>query len=264
MPKNLTTTTTKPAPSPSAELRDRAQKLGLWGLDTHWNEVEGSPWIESLLRFEEEERRKRSLERRLQRAKIGPFKPIADFDWAWPKEIDRELVEDLFRLEFIAEAANVIFVGSNGIGKTMIAQNLVHQAILRGYTARFINASALLNDLASQETGQSLSRCLRRYFEPQVLAIDEVGYLASSGKHADLLFEVISRRYQVKSTILTTNKVFKEWNQVFPNAGCIVTLVDRLIHKSEIVDIKGESYRLKEAKEREALKAKARKARRRT
>lgn len=256
--------TTRPAPSLSAELRDRAQKLGLLGLITHWDEVKGSPWIETLLGFEEKERRKRSLEHRLQKAKIGPFKPIADFDWAWPTKIDRELVEDLFRFEFIAEAANVVFIGSNGIGKTMIAQNLVHQAILRGHTARFINASALLNDLASQETGQALSRCLRRYFEPQVLAIDEVGYLASCGKHADLLFEVITRRNQVKPTILTTNKAFSEWNQVFPNAGCVVTLIDRLIHKSEIVEIQGESYRLKEAKEREALKAKARKARRRS
>src|SRR6185503_8530293 len=124
MPKNPTTT--MPAPSPDAELRDRAQKLGLWGLVTHWDEVEGSSWIERLLDFEESERRKRSLERRLQKAKIGPFKPIADFDWAWPTQIDREQVEDLFRFDFISEAANVVLVGTNGLGKTMIAQNLVH------------------------------------------------------------------------------------------------------------------------------------------
>ena len=248
---------------PALEFRERAQKLGLWGLVAHWDELEPSPWIESLLRYEEEERRKRSLERRLQRAKMGPFKPMADFQWDWPRKIDRELVEDLFRLEFITEAANVVLVGPNGTGKTMIAQNIAHQAILRGYTARFINASALLNDLASQETGQSLSRCLRRHFEPQLLVVDEVGYLASTSKHADLLFEVITRRYQLKSTILTTNKAFREWNQVFPNAGCIVALIDRLVHKCEVVEIQGESYRVKEAKEREALKAKARKARRR-
>jgi len=264
MPRTNPTTTTKPAASLVADLRGRAQKLGLWGLVTHWEEVEGSPWIERLLDFEEEERRRRSLERRLQRAKMGSFKPLADFDWTWPTKIDRELVEDLFRFDFLGEAANVVFVGPNGIGKTMIAQNLTHQAILRGYTARFINASALLNDLVSQETGQSLSRCLRRYFEPQVLVIDEVGYLASTGKHADLLFEVITRRYQVKSTIVTTNKAFSEWNQVFPNAGCIVALIDRLVHKAEVVEIQGESYRLKEAKEREAQRAKTRKARRRS
>jgi DNA replication protein DnaC len=165
MPTNPTTT--KRAPSPGAELRDQAQKLGLWGLVAHWDEVERSPWIAGVLGFEEEERQKRSLERRLQKAKIGRFKLMADFDWAWPTKIDREQVEDLFRFEFISEAANVIMIGSNGTGKTMIAKNLVHQAILRGHTARFINASALLNDLAAQETGQSLSRCLRRYFEPR-------------------------------------------------------------------------------------------------
>jgi DNA replication protein DnaC len=252
------------APSPNDELREPAQKLGLWGLTAQWDKMQRADWVERLIALEEAERGKRSLERRLHNAKIGPFKPIADFDWAWPAKIDRELVEDLLRLEFIAEAANVILVGANGLGKTMIAQNLVHQAILRGHTARFINASALLNDLAAQDSGQALSRCLRRYFEPQVLAIDEVGYLASCAKHADLLFEVVTRRYQTKSTILTTNKAFSEWNQVFPNAGCVVTLIDRLIHNSEIVEIQGESYRLKEAKEREAAKAKARKARRKT
>jgi DNA replication protein DnaC len=256
-------TKAKPASSPSAELRSRAQKLGLWGLLSHWEDLQEAAWIETVLSYEEEERGRRSLERRLQQAKIGRFKPLADFDWSWPKEIDREVVEDIFRLEFLAEAGNVVFVGGNGLGKTMLAQNIAHQAILRGHTARFINASALLNDLASQETGQALARCLRRYFEPQLLVVDEVGYLASTSKHADLLFEVITRRYQEKSTVLTTNKPFSEWNQVFPNAGCIVALIDRLVHKAEIVEIQGESYRLKEAKERQAQQAKKRDSRRR-
>src|SRR5262245_6930856 len=256
-------TKAKPASSSVAELRSRAQKLGLWGLLSHWEELQEAPWVETVLSYEEEERGRRSLERRLQQAKIGRFKPLADFDWSWPKEIDREVVEDIFRLEFLAEAGNVVFVGGNGLGKTMLAQNIAHQAILRGHTARFINASALLNDLASQETGQALARCLRRYFEPQLLVVDEVGYLASTSKHADLLFEVITRRYQEKSTVLTTNKPFSEWNQVFPNAGCIVALIDRLVHKAEIVEIQGESYRLKEAKERQAQQAKKRDSRRR-
>lgn len=255
-------TTAKLVSSPRAELRSRAQKLGLWGLLAHWEEIEEAPWIETVLGYEEEERQKRSLERRLQRAKIGPFKPLCDFNWSWPTKIDREQVEDLFRFEFLKENANVIFVGTNGLGKTMLAQNLAHQAILRGYTARFTNASALLSELGAQETGSALSRALRRYFEPQILVIDEVGYLSATAKHADLLFEVITRRYQQKSTVLTTNKTFGEWNQVFPNAGCIVGLIDRLIHKAEIVEIQGESYRVKEAKEREALRAKERKTRR--
>ena len=257
----MTTTTTTVSP-PNAELLVRAQKLGLWGLVANWDQVDTTPWLETLLSYEEKERQRRTLERRLQQAKIGAFKPVADFDWAWPTKIDRAHVEDLFHFEFLSETANVILIGPNGLGKTMFAQNLAYQAILRGHTARMINASALLNDLAAQETGSALSRALRRYFEPQLLVIDEVGYLGSTAKHADLLFELVTRRYQVKSTIITTNKAFSEWNQVFPNAGCIVALIDRLVHKAEIVEIQGESYRVKEAREREAQKAKARRARR--
>ena len=231
-------------------LRQRAQKLGLYGVLANWEKVASEPWLPDLVQYEEVERGRRSLERRLANAKIRRFKPMADFDWHWPKEVERELVQELFQLDFLNEAANVILVGPNGVRKTMIAKNLAHQAILRGYTARFLTASELLNDLAAQESSGALIRRLRRYSHPQMLVIDEVGYLASSSEHTDLLFEVITRRYQEKSIVLTTNKPFSEWNKVFPNSTCVVTLIDRLIHKSEIVKIDGESYRLKEAKER--------------
>ena len=104
--------------------------------------------------------------------------------------------------------------------------------------------------LAAQETSGALMRRLRHYSQPDVLVVDEVGYLASSSEHADLLFEVITRRYQEKSIVLTTNKPFREWNSVFPSSTCVVTLIDRLIHKAEVVEIEGKSYRLKEAQER--------------
>jgi DNA replication protein DnaC len=256
----MTTTTTTRLPSPpSADPRDRARKLGFWGLVAHWDDLGNAPWLEKLLAYEEEERGRRSLERRLQRARIGRFKPLADFDWAWPTKIERELIDDLFRFEFIEEAGNVVLMGPNGVGKTMIAQNLAHQAILRGHTVRFVNASALLNELAAQETGHAFSRTLRRYLEPRILVVDEVGYLGSTAKHADLLFQLVSQRYQEKSTIITTNKPFTEWNQVFPNAGCIVSLVDRLLHRAEVVEIQGKSYRLKEAQERQTRKKARRK-----
>jgi DNA replication protein DnaC len=258
----MTATTTMPQESPlNADPRERARRLGFWGLLANWEAVGEAPWIETILRYEEVERARRTLERRLHRARIGRFKLMADFEWSWPKKIDRELVEDLFRFEFLEEAANVILMGPNGVGKTLVAQNLAHQAILRGHTVRFVNASALLNELAAQETGSALARTLRRYLEPRLLVIDEVGYLGSTAKHADLLFQLVSQRYQEKSSILTTNKPFSEWNQVFPNAGCIVSLVDRLLHKAEVVEIQGESYRFKEAQERQARKAKTRKGR---
>jgi DNA replication protein DnaC len=229
----------------------------------NFEEFAGEPWLERLLHCEEEERQRKGLERRLKEARLGRFKPMCDFDWKWPKKVDRELVEELFHLDFLQESANVVLVGPNGIGKTMIAKNFAHQAILRGHTARFTTASELLNELAAQESGSALSRRLRQYCRPSLLVIDEIGYLASSSRHGDLLFEVITRRYQEKSIVLTTNKPFGEWNEVFPSSGCVVTLVDRLIHRAEIVNLDGESYRLKEARERSREKAKARAAQRR-
>jgi DNA replication protein DnaC len=116
----------------------------------------------------------------------------------------------------------------------------------------------MLHDLAAQDSTTALARRLRRYTTPTILAIDEVGYLSYDARYADLLFEVVTRRYQHHPILLTTNKVFAEWNQVFPNAACVVTLIDRLVHRAEIVALEGESYRLKEARERAERKAQSR------
>lgn len=253
-----------PSPSPiSPDPKSRASRLGLHGLVAHWDDVAREPWLASLLDREEAERHQRSLERRIHQAKLGHFKPMADFEWDWPKEIARDLVEELFQLQFLAEHTNVILVGPNGVGKTMIAQNLAHQAICKGHTALRITASELLNDLAAQDAGAALLRRLRRYSRPDLLVIDEVGYLASSNRHGDLLFEIVTRRYQVKSIVITTNKAFTEWNSVFPSAGCVTTLVDRLTHNADIVKIAGESYRLKDSNERKKAKELQRKSQRR-
>jgi len=234
------------------DLRRRLELLGLRGLVENWDEFEGAQWLTRLVEVEEEDRQRRGLERRLRNAKLGRFKPFSDFDGNWPRKVDNELLEDVFTLEFIQEAANVVLVGPNGVGKTMIAKNLAYQAILAGHTARFVTASELLNDLAAQETGSALTRKLKQYSHWKVLVIDEVGYLAGSDRHADLLFELVNRRYEEKPIIMTTNKVFAEWGEIFPSAGCVVTMVDRLVHRAEIVKIEADSYRLKEAKEREA------------
>lgn len=247
------TSSTVPQDTLSA-LRDRARHLGLHGVLSHWDSIGAQSWLPTLIEYEEAERSRRSLQRRLQSAKLAQFKPMADFDWNWPKIIDREAIEELFSLNFIEETANVVLVGSNGLGKTMIAMNLVHSAVVNGYTACAISASELLNDLAAQESSAALLRRLRHYSTPQLLFIDELGYLAASHEHADLLFELVNRRYLHKSIILTTNKVFSEWNAVFPNAGCLVTLIDRIVHKSEILTLDGDSYRAKEAADRAAQK----------
>jgi DNA replication protein DnaC len=241
------------------ELQARLKALGLYGLLASWQEVAPLGWLPEVIRLEEQERRRRSLERRIRHARIGRFKPLADFDWKWPDEIDRPTIDELFTLRFIEEAANVVLVGPNGVGKTMIARNLAYTALMRGHTVRFTTASAMLNDLASQDGATAFKRRLRAYCNPQLLVLDEVGYLSYDARYADLLFEVVTQRYTERPITITTNKPFSEWNEVFPNASCVVTLVDRLVHRSEIVSISAESYRLKEAREQAAEKAKRRK-----
>ena len=250
------------APSGSmnlTQLRERAKALRLMGLLANWDALQGDParlgWTADLLDWEEHERSRRSLERRLRSAHIGRFKPLADFDWDWPTHCDRAAVQELMTLSFMADATNVVLVGPNGVGKSMLACNLGHQALIEGRTVLFTTAGQLLGDLAALDSDSALRRRLRHYAAPDLLLIDEVGYLSYSNRHADLLFELISRRYENKSTVVTTNRSFQEWHEVFPNAACVVSLIDRLVHRCEVVPIKGESYRLKEAKERCEKKA---------
>ncbi len=149
----------------------------------------------------------------------------------------------------------------HGVGKSTLAQNVAYQALIAGRTVLFKSASEMLGELAALDSDSALRRRLRHYAAPDILVINEVGYLSYSNRHADLLFELVSRRYETKSTIVTTNKPFKEWSEVFPNAACVVSLVDRLVHRSEVISIEGESYRLKEARERTEARARQRKAR---
>ena len=139
---------------------------------------------------------------------------MADFDWCWPKKVERDVIERALTLDFLPEARNLVLVGTNGLGKTMIDQNIC------------------------APTGNV-----------GLLCVDEVGYLSFDDKSADLLYEVINRRYERKPAILTTNRPFKEWNEVFPNAACIVTLLDRLLHHAEVTKIEGDSYRVRESEQ---------------
>jgi DNA replication protein DnaC len=195
----------------------------------------------------------------MKAAHIGRFKPLCDFDWTWPKRCDRGAIEALMALDFLNDATNVVLIGQNGVGKSTIAQNIAHQALIHGHTVLFTSAGQLLGDLSALDSDTALRRRLRHYASPRLLAIDEIGYLSYSNRHADLMFELISRRYQNTSTLVTTNRRFSEWREVFPNAACVVSLVDRLVHNAEIIAIEGESYRVKEARERSEHRARQRK-----
>jgi DNA replication protein DnaC len=241
-------------------MQARVKALKLHGLLAHWEETRHESWVSQLLQWEEEERSQRGLNGRLKSARIGRFKPMANFDWAWPKKCDREAIEEFMNLAFTKDAINIILCGPNGVGKSTIAKNIAYQGILHGHTALFTTASHMLKELATQDGDQALQRKLKYYTQPQILVIDEVGYLSYSNRCADLLFEVISRRYHNKSTVITTNKPFSEWSDIFPNAACVVSLIDRLVHRSEIINIEADSYRLKEAKEESAKRKATREA----
>jgi DNA replication protein DnaC len=236
----------------SSDLAAQLKKLRLLGCLAHFDELANEPWLARLVVLESEERTRRTLENRTRISGLGSFKALSDFDWAWPKKLDRALIEELLTLRFISEGANVVLLGPNGVGKTMLLKNLASRALHAGHPVLVRSASDLLADLANQESSVARARRLRAYVAPAILCIDEVGYLAYDARHADLLFEVITRRYEKgKSVVLTTNKPFAEWPTVFPNAACVVTLVDRLLHRAELVVIEGESYRLREAQERQ-------------
>ena len=237
-------------------LTSNLQRLGLPHTAEHLNDLVAratqkrwSPVVllETLVQAELDERARRRLERQLRAARLGRFKAMADFEWDWPKQLHRPTVERVFSLDFVAKGENVILVAPQGLGKTMLTKNLLHQAVLAGHSALFITASDLLLDLSSRETARALERRLRAYTRPHVLAIDEIGYLAYDSHAADLLFQIVSRRYEHRSIVVTTNLAFQDWHTVFPNASCAVALIDRLTHHAELIPIEGESYRRREA-----------------
>ena len=204
--------------------------------------------LEQLAQEETQERSRRSLERRLRVSGIKKFKLMADFDWSWPRKIERDVIKRALTLDFIREARNFVLVGQNGLGKTMIAQNICHAAVLAGCSVLFRTAAAIIEDLR-HEMFEGRRRKLRSYSKVDVLCIDELAYLSFDDKAADILYEVINRRYERKSVIVTTNRVFKEWNEVFPNATCIATMLDRLLHHADVTRLEGDSYRIRESQQ---------------
>ena len=253
MPSDNTTTTNK-----TTDLGATLKALGLWriaeDLDDFVARATKARWsvvqvLAELARLEAQERARRSCERRLSGSRVGRFKPMADFDWTWPKKIDRAAVERVLGLGFVERGENVVLVAPQGVGKTMIAKNLAHGAVLAGQSELFISASDLLLDRNKQDTARALERRLAHYARPHVLCVDEIGYLSYDNRAADLLFQIVSRRYERRPIVMTTNLAFAEWNTVFPNAACATALIDRLTHHAEIIAIDGDSYRKRESEQ---------------
>ena len=245
-------------------LADQLAALGLRDTAAHLNDLIAlatthrwsvTQLLEHVVQQEHAARARRGLERRLTCAHLGRFKPMADFDWTWPTRIDRAAVEAALQLDFLAETRNVVLVAPQGLGKTMIAQNIGHQAVLAGHSVRFVSASQLLLDLAAQDSARALDRRLRFYgSRTSLLVIDEIGYLSYDSRNADLLFQVISRRHEKRSLLLTTNLAFSDWPTIFPNAGSAIALIDRIVHHADILAIEGESYRRRVAEQSRATK----------
>jgi DNA replication protein DnaC len=249
---------------PSNSLPAQLEQIGLRALPAQLNDflarAAKSRWsphqiLEQIVQAEIAERARRSLERRLRFSGIKRFKPMADFEWSWPTKIEREVIERALTLDFLPEARNLVLMGSNGLGKTMIAKNICHAAVMAGYSVLFRPAPALLEDLHRQSP-EGRRRKLRTYANVGLLCIDEIGYLSFDDKAADLLYEVVNRRYEHKPVVVTTNRSFKEWNEVFPNATCIVTLLDRLLHHADVTVVEGESYRVRESEQEAAARRK--------
>jgi DNA replication protein DnaC len=207
--------------------------------------------LEQLVALERRAREVNNLVRRTRAACLGKFKPIDRFDWSHPRKIDRALVEKLLALDFIARGDNVLLRGQSGVGKTMLAKNIGHAALAAGYTVRFTTLAAALADLLQQESMPAFERRLKRYIQPAVLVLDELGYLPCDSRAADILYNIISRRHEQRSTIISTNLAFKQWGTVFPGAACVVALVDRFAQHCHRVEIDADSWRDKHSFERD-------------
>ena len=200
-------------------------------------------FCEDLVALELRERDARNLARRTSAATLGTFAALDAFDWNHPRTIDRDLYEHLLTLDFVGRGENVLFRGPAGVGKTTLAQNLGLLALQKGHTVRFATVPAALADLLRQESIPATERRLKRYTLPDVLILDELGYVPCDPRAADLFFHIVSRRHERRSVVVTTNLGFKQWGSVFQDASCLGALVDRFAQHCHVVDIEADSWR---------------------
>jgi DNA replication protein DnaC len=211
------------------------------------NSIAHLDYLAQLIEGEANLRADRTVARRIHSARFPVIKTLDTFRWDWPKKINRLQVQDLFRLQFIRDHANVILLGTVGLGKTHLATALGYAACQQGMNVLFANAIDVINTLHAAQTKGTLKTELRKYTGPSLLILDEIGYLPIDQRGADLLFQVIGARYERGSIILTTNKAFKQWPAIFNGDSTITAAVlDRLLHHGHTVVLEGPSYRMKD------------------
>jgi len=204
-------------------------------------------FLENLVDGEVALKQQRSITNRIKKAKFSCIKTLEQFNWSHPSKINRIQIQNLFRLNFVDEKKNIILLGNCGLGKSHLAVALAHKTCNKGYSTLFTPAVDIINNLSAAVAVNSLDKAIKKYILPRVLVIDELGYLPIDKQGANLLFQVISKRYETGSIILTSNRAFKDWPKVFNNDSTVTSAVlDRLLHHSEVIVIEGESYRMKD------------------
>lgn len=227
-------------------IRENYEAAAKTAAQKQWTHVH---FLTELIKQEAGLRKDKAILRRIRLARFPVVKTMDQFNWSWPRKINRVQIENLFRLKFIEEKSNVIFIGSVGVGKTQIATALGYQACLKNQNVLFISAIDAVNNLVAAQRAGQLKQELKKYLKPSLLLLDELGYLPIDKTGADLLFQIISKRYEQGSIIITTNRVFKDWPAIFNNDSTLTSaLLDRLLHHAEAVVIEGDSYRMRKEK----------------
>ena len=230
-----------------AYFQEHYQSLADEAVQQHWTPLD---YLSRLVEGEALRQMDRTVQRRLAAARFPVLKTLEQFNWNWPKKINRPQVQNLFRLAFLDNHANVIFLGGVGLGKTHLAVALGYAACQQKHSVLFVTAVDVINTLLAAQAIHSLPEALQRYRRPRLLILDELGYLPIDKAGADLLFQVFSQRYERGSTLITTNQAYKNWRRIFNNDSTMTSAVlDRVLQHAETVPIEGKSYRLKDVSE---------------
>jgi DNA replication protein DnaC len=192
-------------------------------------------------------RRQRALERRLHRARLPKPKTLQEYDFDFPKRIPKQAILRLFDCDFVTQHGCGIFIGPTGTGKSHLLAALGYTACEKGITVRFTRVVDMINVLTTAQINGTLEQKLRQYTTPQLLLLDELGYLPIDKRGADLLFQVVAARYECGSIVVSTNRAFRDWGAIFDVDNTLATaMIDRLMHHGEAIVIRGDSYRMKD------------------